>query len=142
MRREAFDKLVAKVASLTPGVRLIMVGSQSAHGQLGYLPSPVIKSVEADFSSSLTLEEMQRLMTVRPESAFYAENGIYADPLGAGIVTLPRRGWEDRLVPIKDDAGNICWWALEIHDTAASKLMAGRDKDFDFILRTHLLGPV
>jgi hypothetical protein len=137
MRREALEMLVAKVATLTQLDRIVIVGSQSAHGQIGWLPGPVLRSVEADFllpgfgRSSVIDDECG------PESDFFAEHGVYADPLGAGIVTLPR-GWEDRLVPILNSDGNPAWWALEIHDTAASKLMAGREKDMDFIIElTH-----
>ncbi|MBK8038690.1 MAG: hypothetical protein IPK22_16405 [Verrucomicrobiaceae bacterium] len=124
--------LAAKVASITGLDRLVIVGSQSAHGQLGWLPAPVIRSVEADF----LLPGFGRLSVIDdecgPESDFYAKHGVYADPLGAGIVTLPR-GWEERLVQIVNEEGKTSWLALEIHDTAASKLMAGRDKDYDFI---------
>jgi hypothetical protein len=137
MRREALEMLVAKVATLTQLDRIVIVGSQSAHGQIGWLPGPVLRSVEADFllpgfgRSSVIDDECG------PESDFFAEHGVYADPLGAGIVTLPR-GWEDRLVPISNSEGIPAWWALEIHDTAASKLMAGREKDMDFIIElTH-----
>ncbi len=133
MRREALEMLVAKVADVTRLDRLVIVGSQSAHGQISWLPGPVLRSIEADFllpgfgRNSVIDDECG------PESDFFAEHGVYADPLGAGIVTLPR-GWEDRLVPIMNSEGRPSWWALEIHDTAASKLMAGRDKDFDFII--------
>ncbi len=137
MRREALEMLAAKVATITGLDRLIIVGSQSAHGQIGWLPGPVLRSVEADFllpgfgRNSIIDDECG------PESDFYAEHGVYADPLGAGIVSLPR-SWKDRLVPIMSEDGRTNWWALEIHDTAASKLIAGRDKDFDFILElTH-----
>jgi len=133
MRREALEMLVAKVAAVTGQDRIVIVGSQSAHGQIGWLPGPVLRSIEADFllpgfgRSSVIDDECG------PESDFFAEHGVYADPLGAGIVTLPR-GWEERLVPIKDNQGKPSWWALEIHDTAASKLIAGREKDMDFII--------
>jgi hypothetical protein len=137
MRREALEMLVAKVADVTRLDRLVIVGSQSAHGQINWLPGPVLRSIEADFllpgfgRSSVIDDECG------PESDFFAEHGVYADPLGAGIVTLPR-GWEDRLVPILNSEGKPGWWALEIHDTAASKLMAGREKDMDFIVElTH-----
>lgn len=137
MRREALEMLVAKVAAVTRVDRVVIVGSQSAHGQINWLPGPVLRSIEADFllpgfgRSSVIDDECG------PESDFFAEHGVYADPLGAGIVTLPR-GWEERLVPIMNSEGKPAWWALEIHDTAASKLMAGREKDLDFIVElTH-----
>jgi hypothetical protein len=42
-------------------------------------------------------------------------------------------GWQERLVPLTDDAGNLHAYGLEVHDTCVSKLMAGREKNFAFI---------
>jgi hypothetical protein len=49
----------------------------------------------------------------------------------ATVVLVP--GWEDRLKQLKDNDGKIVAQCLEPHDAAVSKLMAGRDKDFQFI---------
>ncbi len=84
MRREALEMLVAKVADVTRLDRLVIVGSQSAHGQINWLPGPVLRSIEADFllpgfgRSSVIDDECG------PESDFFAEHGVYADPLGGG----------------------------------------------------------
>jgi hypothetical protein len=42
-------------------------------------------------------------------------------------------GWEDRLQPLCNFDGKIIAHCLEIHDVAISKLVAGRDKDFEFL---------
>lgn len=42
-------------------------------------------------------------------------------------------GWQERLVPLADEARNLRAYCLEVHDTCVSKLMAGREKDFAFI---------
>jgi hypothetical protein len=42
-------------------------------------------------------------------------------------------GWQERLVPLADDAGKLHAYCLEVYDTCVSKLMAGREKDFAFI---------
>jgi hypothetical protein len=42
-------------------------------------------------------------------------------------------GWQERLVPLTDGAGNLRAYCLEVYDTCVSKLMAGREKDFVFI---------
>jgi predicted DNA-binding protein len=42
-------------------------------------------------------------------------------------------GWQERLVPLADEAGNLRAYCLEVHDTCVSKLIAGREKDFAFI---------
>jgi hypothetical protein len=58
--------------------------------------------------------------------------------------TLPP-GWQDRLVPIhNENTGGATGWCLEVHDLAASKLVAGREKDLDFVqvmLRERMLNP-
>jgi hypothetical protein len=47
--------------------------------------------------------------------------------------TLPT-GWEARLLPIhNENTGGATGWCLEVHDLAASKLVAGRQKDLDFV---------
>jgi hypothetical protein len=126
-------EILERLAPLVTGQKLIIVGSQSVHLQVKTPPQVMLSSIEVD----VLLRERFDLHDVieeqfGAESAYHAEHGIYADPLGAGIVTLPP-GWEDRLVPIKNDAGSVAWWALEIHDACATKLIAGREKDFEFI---------
>jgi hypothetical protein len=134
MRRSQVLNLVGAVSAMMPGGRLIVVGSQSVHGQVPTAPQVALASIETDlllyphFNLHDAIEEQFGL-----ESDYLREHGVYAHPLGIGLVTLPK-GWEDRLVPVKNDGGDVCYWALEIHDTAASKLMAGRDKDFEFII--------
>jgi len=47
--------------------------------------------------------------------------------------TLPT-GWIERLVPIKNEnTGGATGWCLEVHDLAVAKLVAGREKDVDFV---------
>jgi hypothetical protein len=43
-------------------------------------------------------------------------------------------GWQERLVPVRNpNTGGGTGLCLEIHDLAVSKLVAGREKDLDFI---------
>jgi hypothetical protein len=58
--------------------------------------------------------------------------------------TLPA-GWSDRLVPLANaNTGGATGWCLEVHDLAVSKLVAGRDKDLDFVrvlVRERMVDP-
>ncbi len=65
-------------------------------------------------------------------SAFHDEHGYYADGVGLATVVLPP-GWQDRLQPLHDEAGQVVARCLEVYDAAVSKLMAGRDKDWTFL---------
>jgi hypothetical protein len=43
-------------------------------------------------------------------------------------------GWRERLVPLRNaNTGNGTGLCVEIHDLVVSKLVAGREKDLDFI---------
>ena len=66
-------------------------------------------------------------------SNFQIEHGFYADALGLATVVLPN-GWRERLQPILDESGETIAYAAEIHDVAVSKLIAGREKDFQFLI--------
>jgi hypothetical protein len=124
--------LLRRATALSGGQRLILAGSQAYYASRASAPESVERSEEADLllvgvkrSLFLKLEEALGM-----ESAYLRETGVFAHPVGLGTITLVP-GWEERLVPFGRDEGLANVWALEIHDLAASKLMAGRDKDFE-----------
>ncbi len=125
--------LLRTLAVVTGDEPLIIVGSQSAHGQVAWLPSAVSNSIEVDVFLKPGTGLHRKLRTEYGlDSAYHAEHGIYADPPGAGIVSLPP-GWEDRLVSLTADDGSVSYKALGVHDTAVTKLMSGSAKDWSFI---------
>ena len=48
MNRSDFSRLLHTLSLVTDGEPLIIVGSQSAHGQVAWLPSAVSMSIEVD----------------------------------------------------------------------------------------------
>jgi hypothetical protein len=53
--------------------------------------------------------------------------------VGPETATLPA-GWEDRLIKIQNENTDLkIGYCLEPHDLAASKLVAGREKDGPFV---------
>jgi hypothetical protein len=58
--------------------------------------------------------------------------------------TLPA-GWQQRLVALhNDNTGGATGWCLEVHDLASSKLVAGRDRDREYVrvlLRERMIEP-
>jgi hypothetical protein len=94
--------------------------------------------VERSEEADLLLVGVERSLFLRLEEAlgmespYLRETGVFAHPVGLGTITVPP-GWEQRLVPFGREDGLINVWALEIHDLATTKLMAGRDKDFEFL---------
>jgi hypothetical protein len=77
-------------------------------------------------------------------SMFHQTFGYYAHGVDETTATLPE-GWSDRLVPLaNDNTGGATGWCLEVHDLAVSKLVAGREKDLDFLcvlVRERLVDP-
>ncbi|HVT82203.1 MAG TPA: DUF6036 family nucleotidyltransferase, partial [Phycisphaerae bacterium] len=57
----------------------------------------------------------------------------YAHGVGEETATLPA-AWKDRLIPFHTSAtGGATGLCLEVHDLAISKLVAGREKDLEFV---------
>ena len=66
-------------------------------------------------------------------SPFHQTFGYYAHSVSVETAVLPE-GWRQRLVPLHNqNTGGGIGLCLEIHDLAVSKLVAGREKDLDFI---------
>jgi len=111
----------------------IIVGSQAVFAVTDYPPEIARRSVECDF---LLLKRMETRTEITENLGLFSEyqqqTGFYADVLGLATVVLPS-GWEERLVELKDEAGEILAFCAEIHDVCISKLMAGREKDYEFL---------
>ncbi len=143
MTRTRLLDLLRRAVALSSGERLILAGSQAFYALARSAPDLVERSEEAD----LLLVGVDRGLFLRLEEALGMESphlhetGVFAHPVGLGTIVLSA-GWEERLIPFGRDEGLTNVWALEIHDLLASKLMAGREKDFEFLraLFAHDLG--
>lgn len=132
-KEQLFD--LTERVKLVAGVELpVIVGSQSIYGITSQVPDIVKRSVECDFLLLAVGPPAFRAVIeqIGFASSFQETHGYYADAVGLATVVLPT-GWQERLVPLADEAGNLHTYCLEVHDTCVSKLMAGRDKDFAFI---------
>jgi hypothetical protein len=125
--------LTAEVSKII-GELPIIVGSQAIFALTDFPPEIVRKSVECDFLLLRKLAELRPNLTERIGifSEYQQQKGFYADILGLATVVLPE-GWENRLVELKNEGGEVIAFCVEIHDVAVSKLLAGREKDFDFL---------
>ncbi len=135
MRKSDLFELIRKISEISSEEKPIIVGSQAVHAVTKNLPEIARKSIECDFlftgGKTETRAEINKQLGVF--SNFQIEHGFYADALGLATVVLPT-GWQKRLQPLLDENGKTIAYAAEIHDVAVSKLIAGREKDFQFLI--------
>ena len=121
-------------AAITKEPDIIVVGSQAVLGQFPEASEALLVSLEADvFPRADPAKAILIDGAIGELSAFHQTFGYYAHGVDETTATLPP-GWRERLVPIhNENTGGATGWCLEVHDLAASKLAAGRDKDLDFV---------
>jgi hypothetical protein len=133
VRKQNLFELTSEVRKITKDLPII-VGSQAIFAITDFPPEIVRKSVECDYLLQTKLAKLRSTLTEKLGifSNYQQEKGFFADILGLATVVLPTY-WETRLVELKTEDGQILAFCVEIHDVAVSKLMAGREKDFEFL---------
>lgn len=113
---------------------IVIIGSQSILGQFPDAPDELLVSLEADVypknepAKSIIIDGV-----IGELSTFHQTFGYYAHGVSPDTATLPD-GASDRLIPIQNENTQfVTGWCLEVHDLAASKLAAGREKDIQFV---------
>lgn len=112
----------------------MVIGSQAILGQYPTPPNELTESAEVDVYAPAAPEDSSLIDgSIGEGSPFHQTFGYYAHGVGASTATLPR-GWEDRVISIRTpNTGDATGECLEIHDLAISKLVAGRDKDIEYV---------
>lgn len=134
MNIEQLRHLLRAAASVTGESIFIVIGSQAILGSHPDAPRSLRKSVEGDtYPRDHPEKAIEVDGAIGELSPFHHEYGYYAHGVAPETATLPD-GWEQRLVELQvnDQQGTI-GLCLEKHDLAFSKLVAGREKDFEFI---------
>jgi hypothetical protein len=145
MKRSELEHLIRAVAAITNECEIMVVGSQSILGAVPNAPSELLKSMEADVFP-LHRPEFADLIdgSIGESSPFEECFGYYAQGVGPETAVLPD-GWQQGLVKIQNDNTDLkIGYCLEPHDLAASKLVAGRAKDWTFVeamLRHKIANP-
>lgn len=116
---------------------VVVLGSQSilASFEESQLPPQAVYSIEADitFLDDGDDDKSDRVDGAIGElSPFHELHGIYAQGVSITTAVLPR-SWRERVVTLQNantaPGRGLC---LEPHDLVISKLIAGRDKDYEF----------
>lgn len=134
MRRSEIEHLIRAACDIVGEDELIVIGSQAVLGQFPDAPAEVTLSREADVYPRRNPDAAERIDgAIGEDSSFDSMYGYYAHGVGPATAVLPT-GWEGRLVPVRNENTRGCTgWCLEVHDIAASKLYAGREKDRRYV---------
>lgn len=139
MTREQLEHAIRAACEVAQDTELLIFGSQSILGEHPHAPNDLKASVEVDLQPRNKPDAIDKVDGALGElSPFHATHGFYVHGVSIEAATLPH-GWDDRMIPVRgpmtDGHTGHC---LESHDLAASKLVAYRDKDRDFV-RTLLV---
>jgi hypothetical protein len=147
MKRKELEHVLRAASLIVEQRDFLVVGSAAILGTYPdeVLPLEASRSEEADLApfDDPTGEKSAAVEgSLGQLSPFHTMYGYYADGVDFATATAPD-GWEERLIafepPGAEPGRGLC---LEVHDLAASKLAAGRIKDFEFVdalLRAGLL---
>ena len=133
MTRSQLEHLIRAAATIAGDDEIVVVGSRSILGQFPDAPAELRVSMEAVLWPRNTPERWELIDgSIGELSPFHETFGYYAQGVGPETSVLPE-GWQERLVPVyPTDSPRPVGLCLEIHDLAAAKYAAGREKDMDF----------
>jgi hypothetical protein len=136
--------VVRASADIVDEADIVVVGSQAILGSYPDAPASMRTSNEADV---YPYRDPQRAIEISGAigelSVFHDTNNYYAHAVGPETVIGPR-GWEERLVRVRDPESKATGWCIEPHDLAAAKCAAGREHDWQFVaeaIRYGLVAP-
>ena len=134
MTRAALEHILRAASAVTNEREFIVIGSQAILGQYPHAPQALLVSIEADLypRHAPGLSDVVD-GAIGELSRFHETFGYYAHGVDETTAKLPA-GWQDRLVRLENDnTGGAIGWCLEVHDLAASKIVAGRERDTHFV---------
>jgi hypothetical protein len=134
MNRAALEHIVRAAAAVADERDIVVIGSQSVLGQFPTAPDALLVSIEADVYPRHAPQKSDLIDGAIGElSMFHQAFGYYAHGVDDRTATLPA-GWAERLVRLENEnTAGATGWCLDVHDLAAAKLVAGRDKDLTFL---------
>jgi hypothetical protein len=135
VRRDELSHIIRAAARILDDATVVVIGSQSILASYPEvtLPDELTVSIEADLLPLGGDDDADKIDGAIGEGSHFHETfGVYGQGVGVRTAVLPD-GWKDRLVPLVDPSTGAVGWCLDPHDLCASKLIAGREKDLDFV---------
>lgn len=134
MNHAALEHILRAASAIANERELVVIGSQAVLGQFPNAPAALLASIEADVYPRHAPDKSDLIDGAIGElSTFHQTFGYYAHGVDETTATLPA-GWAERLIAVhSENTGGATGWCLEVHDLAASKLVAGRERDLAFV---------
>ena len=135
MTRKQLEHAIRAACDVSGDSELWIFGSQAILGEFPDAPESLRSSVEVDVQPKNHPEKVDLIDGALGElSMFHETHGFYVHGVSLESTKLPG-GWEKRVKRVRQESttGDNIGWCLEVHDLAASKLVAFRDKDRDFV---------
>lgn len=134
MNRDQLEHVIRAASSIAFDREIVIVGSQAILGKHPQAPAALCVSEDVDLYPRNHPDRAELVDGAIGElSAFHDTFGYYAHGVGPETSVLPE-GWESRLVRVEGPgtagAVGLC---LEPHDLAVSKVLAGREKDLEYL---------
>ena len=139
MTRAELEHAIRAACDVSGDDEVYVFGSQAILGQYPDAPASLRQSAEADIAPVTAVDMADVIDAHLGElSPFHDAFGFYVHGLSIETAILPL-GWQERAIAVRNDnTRNKTGWCVEAHDLAASKLVAFRDKDRNFV-RTLLV---
>ena len=135
MTRKQLEHAIRAACYVSDDTEIWIFGSQAILGEFPDAPESVRTSIEVDVQPKNHPDTTDIINGALGElSLFHQTHGFYVHGMPIASVCMPA-GWEKRVIRVYDEIetrGNT-GWCVEVHDLCASKLVAYRDKDRDFV---------
>lgn len=143
MNLKQLEHLVRACGSIAGCREIVVVGSQAILASRPDAPEELLRSMEVD---CYPLDDPAKADLIDGSigelSPFHETFGYYAHGVGPETAALPAR-WRTRVVRLEsENTGGTVGLCLSPEDLAVSKLLAGREKDVDFVREMLRVGLV
>lgn len=134
MTRLELEHAIRAACDVSGDDEVYVFGSQAILGQYPDAPAALRQSAEAGVAPVHAIHMADVIDAQLGElSQFHDAFGFYVHGLSIDAAILPS-GWQQRAVAVRNDnTRNKTGWCVEAHDLAASKLVAFREKDREFV---------
>jgi hypothetical protein len=134
MTRDQLEHAIRAACDVAEDSEVYVFGSQAILGQFPEAPEALCQSAEADMAPVHAITNVDLIDAMLGlDSHFHRQFGFYVHGVPITAAVLPA-GWERRAIPVQNaNTREMIGWCIEAHDLAASKLVAHRVKDLDFV---------